>query len=1203
MSTPLYELYERDIKRNVESVAVVDHRDEEVIQQEIEEYFFTDPLLKHVTTFLETLTGEATQTTGFWINGFYGSGKSHFLKFLYYLMAPAYREAAFDHFIKSVANHENPLDQPVKETQATQLRRAVEELEIAPIMFNISAFAKQDEENTTTVTQTFYNRFNQFRGYHKSDLRIARFEQQLDERGKLQAFKDAYADQKGEDWDKSALMAVDFHLGDVIDVVESVADLDPESTRETLQREVTPSTDMFVDELMRFLEDKPDDFRLVFLVDEVSQFMAGNENMLVDLQTIVESIGTRCGNQVWVAGTAQQELKELLDTTNVDDVKDAFGKIIARFTPLPLEAQQADRIAKKRILDKKDTGARTLENYYAEHEIVLSNQFARENDVYRGIDTKQEFVESYPFVPYQFTLIENIIYSFVQEDFLVPGVSGTERSLIGITHATAKECKDEEIGYIVPLDAFYNDQIEGNLKHYARKLITDALTLPDVKENPFWQRVVKALFLLSHLVESKQINFPSTAENIAFVLMDEVDQNKTELKSEVQAALDYLVEQNVVSKSDGTYRFLQEEEMQIKKRIDNTTVRPGNQLDFLQTNIAKNLGWGRSTQLDGAKIRLKRKLDDRELDSSGAIPVQVLITNSQDPNELALNRGRNQLVFFVNEAFGPEQQAMLREVVKVERFKQANYDSASGKRREAIDTFANQSKAKLKQLQDWFDKALRTCRYVSAQQVHQASDHAGSTAADRYEEILDQHLRRIYKKRSMASDHASSRSALKQQAQNAGQRDLDGGSLTTPEREVHSYLKRQANRNVSDVVNHFSKVPYGWKDTETLHLLLNLRQKNKWRFKWNSEEIDPTTFAEQAVNRSEQASITLHEQESIDPTLLHNVHEAINRTIFNKALIPQETDPRALNQAVESLLQKKRDAYRERARTYHDTPFAHHFKAVCDAFDEILSVRGTADRFQQITQQAPDLGDQVDTAVQLKQFAETNGDAYQEMRAFVSRKQGEFDALDGADREYAEKLADHVQNNDRPDQDFRAMKQFYDSVQEALQDRLDALREEVRTTYEEALGDLSTYRDKQGVDNILPDREQVLQQIDQYDSVQGLQLEKSKVSEFKTTYRTEIRQEAERQRAQQAAQKAAQQSNQNNGSDADPDGVSADGSSDDASAPDTPTAPRTTVQFSVTEAVGTPDIENEEDVEAFVQSLRDKLMEEVSDDTVIMIVP
>jgi hypothetical protein len=152
----LAELYERDITRSVDPVAKVDHRDPDTIKQEIDEYFFTDPLLKHLKTFLSNVTGGAAETTGFWINGFYGSGKSHFLKYLYYCLSDTYGSDAFEHLISSLANYEgDPLEQPFRVPEAKRLSESVEGLTVAPIMFNISAFAKKDDDDRDTVTETF----------------------------------------------------------------------------------------------------------------------------------------------------------------------------------------------------------------------------------------------------------------------------------------------------------------------------------------------------------------------------------------------------------------------------------------------------------------------------------------------------------------------------------------------------------------------------------------------------------------------------------------------------------------------------------------------------------------------------------------------------------------------------------------------------------------------------------------------------------------------------------------------------------------------------------------------------------------------------------------------------------------------------------------------------------------------------------------
>ena len=1160
----LAELYERDITRSVDPVAKVDHRDADTIRQEIDEYFFTDPLLKHLKTFLEKVATGGAETTGFWINGFYGSGKSHFLKYLYYCLSETHGPAAFEHLISSLANYEgDPLEQPFRVPEAKRLSESVAGLTVAPIMFNISAFAKKDNDDRDTVTETFFNRFNHHRGYHKSDIRIARFEKQLNAQGKLAAFKKTFEESTGEVWDEKALTAVDFHLEDVIEAAGAVADLDLESTRETLQREVRPSTDDFVDEVKKYLDEQPDDFRLVFLVDEVSQFMAGNTNMLLDLQTIVEELGTRCEDKAWVACTAQQELKELLDTANVDDVKDSFGKIIARFKPLPLEAQEADRIAKKRILEKSETAERRLGNFFVENEVALRNQFARDNDVYRGIESKADFIECYPFVPYQFTLITDVIQSFVQEDFLVPGVSGTERSLIGITHETAKQCKDETVGSVVPLDAFYNNQIKDNLKNFARNIIAKALSLDRVKERPFWQRVVKALFLLANLVESKKINFPSTAENIAFVLMSEVDQGKTELQQKTQQALDYLVQQNLVSESDGEYRFLLEEEVRIKNRIDNFRIPAGEKLEFLERSIVTPAtGWSRKATLEGSKIQLVRKVDGKEIGSSGSVPVQFLITDGRDPDQFAFDRAKKDLVLCLHEQFGPEQRTKLEQVVKVDAFKKANYDRAEGKRREAIDMFAKQSEQKVKELRQWFERALKSCRYVSAQQVKDAAKHNGGTAKERYEAILDEHLRQVYKKREMAVGYATSRAELKEEAAQT-QTEFDD-SLTAAEQEVHSYLKMQPGPNAADTVNHFAGVGYGWKDTETLHVLLNLERANKWRFRWNSEEIDRRTFADKAVKRGERASITLHEQESIDPQLLYQVTQAVNQTIFNESLVDQATDPKHLDRQLVHALEAKRAAYDRLGRDHQEMPYAPHLAAVRDALDALLVAKRMKERFQQVIERADDLRDIVDTAVQLESFIGANGQDYRAIRDFVSRKEGEFDLLEPEDREVAEKLRAYVRGEDRPDQDFRVMKQYYESVRSALDSRVDALRERAIDAYEGAFDELEAYRDEQGVDDVLPDRAQRLSQIRRYGDPNRLRVELSRVSDFKTDYRVKIRNAAETKNESERP-------------------------------------PKTTEAFSVSEAIGQRDLESEADVDAFLDELRGKLIQRINDDKIIVI--
>lgn len=78
-----------DIDRKINGVVKVDQDTDEVLKQEVKEYVITKDIRKHMITFFNNY-GEAfqepTADVGVWISGFFGSGKSHFLKMLSYLV-------------------------------------------------------------------------------------------------------------------------------------------------------------------------------------------------------------------------------------------------------------------------------------------------------------------------------------------------------------------------------------------------------------------------------------------------------------------------------------------------------------------------------------------------------------------------------------------------------------------------------------------------------------------------------------------------------------------------------------------------------------------------------------------------------------------------------------------------------------------------------------------------------------------------------------------------------------------------------------------------------------------------------------------------------------------------------------------------------------------------------------------------------------
>ena len=83
-------MFEKEIDRDIQGVIIVGQSEAENVAQELDEYVVTRELQKHFADFFSSykkgIVGN-TPKMGVWISGFFGSGKSHFLKILSYLLA------------------------------------------------------------------------------------------------------------------------------------------------------------------------------------------------------------------------------------------------------------------------------------------------------------------------------------------------------------------------------------------------------------------------------------------------------------------------------------------------------------------------------------------------------------------------------------------------------------------------------------------------------------------------------------------------------------------------------------------------------------------------------------------------------------------------------------------------------------------------------------------------------------------------------------------------------------------------------------------------------------------------------------------------------------------------------------------------------------------------------------------------------------
>jgi hypothetical protein len=559
------ELFDKDIHRKINGVIKVGQQDVDSIRQELDEYVVTQELDKHFRTFFDRYTGSLDSPTdkmGVWISGFFGSGKSHFLKILSYLLANTTlgQQRALDFF------DEKRIPDPMLRAS---IARAVQG-SIDVILFNIDSKADANSKNQKdSIVHVFQKVFDEHLGYFGAVPAIAEFERQLDQKGQYLAFKQAFAQDSGSSWEE-VRDAWLFHQESMAAALKASTGMSQEAAHrlvEALDPNYSLSVEKFAQTVRQYLDRKGPKQRLLFMVDEVGQYIGENPDLMLNLQTVVEDLGIRCSGRAWVVVTSQEAMDEI--TKNRIRGND-FSKIVGRFyKPLSLSSANTDEVIKLRLLKKTDAAQTYLESLYAGKQAILKNQIAFTRDCadLPGYRDSKDFGAAYPFVPYQFKLLQTVFTQIRVMGSAGKHLASGERSLLDAFQISAQSVGEQAIGKLVPFHTFYL-AIEGFLDSAISQVINQA------KQNPRLQTfdidLLKILFMVKYVKEIRP-----NPDNLTTLCLSDIDQDRLALKTQVQEALARLERQTLIKRSGDEYSFLTHEEQDIGREIKSMEIDPG----------------------------------------------------------------------------------------------------------------------------------------------------------------------------------------------------------------------------------------------------------------------------------------------------------------------------------------------------------------------------------------------------------------------------------------------------------------------------------------------------------------------------------------------------------------------------------------------------------------------------------------------------
>ncbi len=958
------DLFKKPIDRSIQGVVTIGNEDEEQKWQELEEYVCTGEITKQFRIFFRKYResiAAPTEKMAAWVTGFFGSGKSHFLKILGYIL---------ENEIVAGMNAVDYFNDKIQDEMLLADMKKCASANNKVVLFNIDSKAKSDSKNKTqAIMDIMLRAFNESVGYCGDRPWVADLERMLDEEGLLNDFVTKFEKLSGRDWKANRSKAA-LNKKIIIDALVEVRKVPRTDAEDYINDQInnyTNSTEDFAKIVNEYC--KKNKARIIFLMDEVGQFIGDNTQLMLNLQTCVEDLGKYCKGQAWVVVTSQQELKAMIDSTK--DKQQDFSKIQARFdTRILLSGAEAGEVIKKRILDKKDNAVNSLKSLYDSNANKISNLilFAG-TPSWSGYKDAEDFKNVYPFVPYQFELLQKV-FTAIREHGMSEGkhLAHSERSLLSAFQESAKKYSDAETNILIPFDSFYST-IEQFIDWDIKNVFTSAENKATLSD--FDLRVLKILFMILHVKE-----MPATIDRIATLMIESLNEDKVLLKKDIAESLKVLEKETLIQKNGDEFDFLTNEEQDVNKQINHVDYNEGevkrNILDIVYDKVLElTTKFRYKNRYD---FSLNRYVDDELKGSHGqdniSIKIMTNFSGISDPTMFASESTRsNALVVDLTEGNFIEE---LTRANKISLYKRNNSSSLSVSMTEIMAKKSAELSERVKRAEEIIKESLRSAPIYFNGNIIDIKQKDGK---DRLNDALNQVVEQEYYKLGYVSyfyqDQKSILEVLNSNNNGLFGNDIAGDANEKAFQEIFDKIKNDKNiakrTNVKELLDHFSKKPYGWRDLDVLGMVAKLFKLELLQIFIHDVLVDDKnySFKNDFVKKNSLDTMVVRVQEKIDESVLIQVKQIMNK-IYSLSLQINESE---MKKEVLNFFTKKRDFLSNLKIKYgNEFAGASCVPSIYKDIDEIVRTNDSATIFNEIILRKYSLEEKSEILEQLESF-------------------------------------------------------------------------------------------------------------------------------------------------------------------------------------------------------------------------------------------
>jgi hypothetical protein len=544
----------RRLDRRIEKVISFDNTANDQLKREITEYVVTESIESSFERLLNCFDqgmGGGSQEIGIWVSGFYGSGKSSFTKYLGFALDPT-RTVDGKPFLEWLEN------QLVSKPLRAQLRTLAKRYPSTVIMIDLAS-AQIAGATMAEISSVLYWTVMQWAGYPK-DRKLAYLQLMLERDSKMAEFENRITIKaKGKAWSEilnqplvaqefASELACDFYP-DVFKSAKSFKDLKVDDVQFENER---------VKEMLELIRRKSGRENIIFILDEVGQYVAARDNLILNLDGLAKNIKGLGNGKAWLVATAQQTLTEddpraQMNTGKLFKLKDRFP------IPVELEASDIREICYRRLLTKSPDGEKMLATKFEMQGQSLRNHTQLGGTRFFKSDLdKKVFCNLYPFLPQHFDILLALLGRLAKTS----GGVGLRSAIKVIQDVLVDQSglrsgqtllADQPAGTLATTAVFYD-----TLRHDIRKSfhhVVEGVERVERIYNPdsVHARVAKSVAVLQLLDD-----FPTNSENVSALLHPSADAG-SQLAAVKAAVNEMLADKEVhLSEIDGRLRFMSE---------------------------------------------------------------------------------------------------------------------------------------------------------------------------------------------------------------------------------------------------------------------------------------------------------------------------------------------------------------------------------------------------------------------------------------------------------------------------------------------------------------------------------------------------------------------------------------------------------------------------------------------------------------------